>query len=566
VIERLVEAAGRTAQPLKLGTHSREALAFPAGEAFEVSLRAPARGLVFSFAASAPAVGFEIEARAGGRWQPVFGAAVEGGEPAWRDQRLDGDALPAGARRFRFRTLGPADATAWWGGVAFLGDAGRLRDAPNVILLSLDTLSAAYLSAFGEVPGVSPHIDAFLAEGFSFRRALAQYGNTLVSHASLFSGLYPRHHSLYPHNAFAGFDSLVGDLAAAGYLTAAFTEGAYVAAAWGFGRGFDAYDDGVRGLSRQVRGGAERTFERATRWLERHAAGSRFFLFVHTYEVHAPYRVEEPAGWALVERLTPGDARRLPDRFQTDGILAHNGGGPELSTRDLAHLRALHVAEIQRLDALVGRFLARLAELGRDADTLVVLTSDHGDQFGEHGRVGHGNSLHNRVLHVPLGLRWPGRIPAGSSDAPVQVVDVLPTVLDLVDLPAPARLDGRSLVPLLRGEPDAERPAYSEMLSAPGECRRLALPQDCRIDRYAVQTRRFKLISSGLPRGEAFYDLDRDPLETRDVAAEHPEELARHRAWLAQYLSTPAGGRGGAEVARPDAQTREQLEALGYLE
>jgi arylsulfatase A-like enzyme len=569
VIRRVDGAAGRMAEPLKLGTHSRHAVALPAGEGFELSLAEPVRGIVFSIGASAPQpLRFEVSARSRGRWLEIFAVEVGPGEPSWSDRGIEASRIPDDARHFRFETRadGPEEATAYWGGIAFLGDARQVRDAPNVILLSLDTLSASYLSSFGDVPGVSPHIDAFLDEGFSFRRALAQYGNTLVSHTSLFTALYPRRHSRYPHSAFVPFESLVGNLADAGYRTAAFTEGAFVASAWGFGRGFDAYDDGAVGLSKQTAGGAARTFERAGRWLECHAGSSRFFLFVHTYEVHLPYRVEDPAEWEVVERFTPGDSRRFPSAFQTRGSFGHNSGRRLFSPRDLAHLRALHAAEIHRLDGVVGRFLERLVELGLERDTLVVLTSDHGDQFGEHGSVGHGNSLHNRVLHVPLGFRWPGRIPAGTSDTPVQLVDVLPTVLDLAGLPVSGELDGRSLAALMRGEAPQDRPAFSEMLSARGECQRLELPDDCRIDRYAVQTRRFKLIASRVPSYEELYDLALDPLETRDVAAEHPDELARHRALLERYLAAPAGEPAAGDAAALDAQTRAQLEALGYLQ
>ncbi len=566
VVQRVAEVAGRAAERVKLGTEVRNGVALPATETFEVTLDRPAQDLLFSIAArSTDPARFAIRAHAGGRWVDVYEAEIAPGEPAWQDRRLEPAALRgSGARRFRFESRAGPEGIAYWGSLAFLGDSRRLRDAPNVILLSLDTLSAAYLSSFGGVPGVSPNLDAFLDEGFSFRRAFAQYGNTLVSHASLFTGLYPRTHSVYPDSPFTGFASLVEELAAAGYVTAAFTEGAFVASAWGFGRGFDLYDDGAVGLARQMAGGAARTFDRAGRWLERHARDTRFFLFVHTYEVHLPYRAESDAEWQIVERITPGDQRRLPEAQQARRSLSHNAGGRALSPRDLAHLRALHIAEIHRLDAAVARFLTHLSGLGRDADTLVVLASDHGEQFGEHGRVGHGSSLHNRVLHVPLGFRWPGRIAPGASDTPVQLVDVLPTVLELTGVARADGLDGRSLVPLLQGEPAAERPAFSEMRSAPGECRRLELEPGCRVDRHAVQDRRFKLIHSARPEYHVLYDLVSDPLETRNVAAEYPEELARLRELLERYLERPAGPVARGEAAVPDEPTRLQLEALGY--
>ncbi len=565
VVARVEEAAGQRAEIRKLGTHARPALTLPVGTAFEAAPDERPRALVFSTAADTAApVRFRVLARTAGAWRELFAESVGPGEPVWRDHRLDLSRTPAETREFRFETSGGPAESVHWGGIAFLGDVPALRDAPNVILLSLDTLAAPYLSAYGEVPGVSPQIDAFLARAFAFRRAHAQYGNTLVSHASLFSGLHPRHHGLYPESPFVSFASLVESLAGAGYRTTAFSEGAYVSSAWGFGRGFDAYDDGVQGLARQTRGGAARTFERAGRWLEQNA-DSRFFLFVHSYEVHAPYLLRSQAERALAGRITPGDSRTLSAPFQIAASFGHNSGERSLSARDLARLRALHSGEIHRLDAIVGGFLERLEAVGIAGSTLVVLTSDHGEQFGEHGSVGHGNSLHNRVLHVPLGFAWPLQLAPGASDTPVQLVDVLPTVLDLVGLPVPANLDGRSLAPLLRGEPLPERPAFSELRTAPGVCKRLGQADDCRLDRYAVQTARFKLIASRRPPSEALYDLAEDPLETRDAAAEHPEELARHRALLEAYLASPARDPGSGAEAALDAQTLRQLEALGYL-
>jgi arylsulfatase A-like enzyme len=473
-------------------------------------------------------------------------------------------------RRFRFRTEPAAEGSALWGGVTLLSDQGGPAGAPNLVLLSLDTLGAAYLSAFGNRAGdrtdVSPRIDAFLGEGFSFDRANAQYGNTLVSHVSLFSALYPRRHGLYPHTPFVPFDSLVERLADAGYRTTAFTEGAYVASGWGFARGFDDYDDGSIGLESQTSGHADETFARAADWLARSGRDAPFFLFVHTYEVHLPYLLEGKEDAAIAAAMTPDDPRRIPPARQAQGTLAHNSGRSRFPPRDLDRLRALHTGEVHRLDGVVGRFLDRLAELGLEESTLVVLTADHGDQFGEDDRVGHGNSLHNRVLHVPLAFRWPGRIAPGHSDTPVQLVDVLPTLLDLAGLAAPDDLDGRSLAPAMRGETLPEHAAYAELLSGAGECARLALPEGCRVDRYAAQTRRFKLVRSQVPPFERLYDLERDPLETRDVAARHPGELARLEGLLDDYMALPPSEHVRSGEGRIDAQTLRALKALGYAQ
>jgi arylsulfatase A-like enzyme len=563
---------------LRLGTRTRESVEVMPVSQLAVSAPETASTLLFSVGARAPGpasgqIHFSIQAQLTGGWRTIFSDAVVPDEGKWHDHEIDLVAVAPGARSFRFETRSePAlEATenvqAWWGSVTWLSrEAPGATPAPNVILISLDTLGAAQLSSFENAPGVSPRIDAFLDEGFSFRRAYAQYGNTLVSHASLFTGLYPVHHGFYPGGPLVAIDSLVANLARAGWLTAAFTEGAFVSASYGFGHGFDWYDDGALGLSRQIAGGASQTFTRAGDWLEGIGRDTRFFLFLHTYEVHAPYLPRDDEARAVVKRLVPNDGRVFSSETQARLALAHNSGHERMGETGFRKLHALHSAEIHWLDRILGDFLARLDALGLADDTLVVLTSDHGDQFGEADKVGHGETLHNRVHHVPLGFRWPGQIEPGRSDTPVQLIDVLPTVFDLVGRDVPAERDGRSLVPIMAGKVIEARPAFGEQITARGECLRLKLPRECRLDRYSVQTGRFKYVTSKVPAYERLYDLDVDPLETRDVLSEHPEESERHRELLRRYLADAPAARTPGAIVAPDEATRERLEALGYLD
>ena len=252
--------------------------------------------------------------------------------------------------------------------------------------------------------------------------------------------------------------------------------------------------------------------------------------------------------------------------FQAQGVLRHNSGGQPIPERDLTRLAALHAGEVHYVDRIVGAFLEQLEALDLAQDTLVVLTADHGDQFGEHGKVGHGESLHNRVLHVPLAFHWPASLRPGASAAPVQLVDVMPTILDLAGLDAPARLDGRSLAATLRGDAAPPRPAYSEQRSARGDCLQLALPPHCRLDRFAVQTERFKLVASKRPAWTRLYDLDADPLETRDVAAMHPDEVTRHLELIDAHRRSAALDPPEVEGNPIDPDTLRRLHELGYVE
>jgi arylsulfatase A-like enzyme len=570
-------------RPRRVGTDVRETVAVAADSSFRVALEGPARRLVFSSALTAPdgcpvEVRFRVEAGAGDGWEPLFDEVARPDPAHWRDHAVD---LPAGralrqlrfSTRARWPTPGAATCAALveplWGSVSLLAaDPAPQQRLPNVVLISLDTLGASYLGSLGGFPDASPRLDAFLADGFSFRRAYAQYGVTRTSHASLFSALYPRRHGSFPDAGARPLESLVGRLAQRGYVTVAFTEGGFVSGEFGFQGGFDRYDNGSLDPGNPAfLSAAEETFRRAAAFLARGAAAqAAFFLFVHSYEVHTPYRARDEAAREIFLRHRPADLPGIPGIVQARRILDHNDGTQAMSETELGLLRAMHVAEIHTLDRVVGSFLDALERLGLAEDTLVVLTADHGEQFGEHGRAGHGESLHNRVLHVPLGFRWPGAIAAGADDAPVQLVDVMPTILDLVGLPLPAGLDGRSLAPRLRGAALEERPAFAEMRGARGECRRIGEPPGCDRESLAVQTRRFKLIASPEPPGEALYDLQDDPLETRDVSSLHPDELARHRALLEQYRAAAGAPREAAPPVEVEGLLRDQLRALGYVE
>ncbi|MDB4433272.1 sulfatase-like hydrolase/transferase [bacterium] len=588
VVWRLDDSTGRAADPPlsvareKLGTETRAAIRVRGGDSFEIEIPEGRSRLLFSTGARGAAevgVGFrfDVSARTAGGWRVVYSATVDESD-LWLDHVVEPPSFPPSASALRFQIAAPEggssiDVQGFWGSVTLLqpggrGGAGwghrllahlsrRAHDQPSVVLVSLDTLGARHLGAFENLSEVSPFLDALLERSFSFRRAFAQFPNTLSSHASLLAGLYPKNHHTYKgeRHKFQA-ESLATVLARQGYLTAAVTENGFVGSAFGFDRGFDFFSDGPGYERPRFGGNASATFATAAEWLERYGRDTRFFLFVHTYEVHTPYLIRDVEAAGIAQRVNPDLTTEQGKGFLFyDGGMskAHNAGWITMPPSVVEVFRALYSAEINYLDRSLAELMERIDGLALPEPPLLVVTSDHGEEFNEHGKLGHGKTLYNPALHVPLAFHWEGRIEPGTSDSPVQLIDVMPTLLDLAGLPRGENLDGASLAPLLRGEAHggASRPAFAE--ADPG--------------RLAVQTERFKLISSNAPPLEELYDLEADPEESRNVASEFPEALERLRALIAAYAADMS--RGDREQDAPalplDEGTRERLRALGYL-
>ncbi len=543
---------------LRLGRESRKAFRMTSENPLRVVVARPARHILLSVGLRGridpeASVHFSVRARTPDGWRSVFSRSVDTAEK-WQDRLVSLEAFPSGPTEFEFETRLPEagpELRAYFGSVVFSGAADETEEArPNVVLVSLDTLGAAYLGAERERDAASPSIDRVLRGSGSFSRAYAQYGSTLLSHEALFTGRYPRS-ARSPHERKRNIPTLVQRIASQGYLTLAVTENGYVSSAYGFAKGFDWYDDGPLATS-----GEGRTRTLAVSNLEQLQRLAPLFLFVHTYEVHKPYQPRSAAARELAARLTPRDPRSYWE-------VRARGDEDWRSSRDVRRMRALYIGGIRDLDAQVEQFFSRLAAQPAADETLVVLTSDHGEEFRE-GHVGHGG-LHNDVLRVPLGFHWPGRIPARTHGTPVELVDVLPTLLDFARVPAPEGLDGRSLAPLLlTGEdsPGAPNVAFSLAAPASAGCE----PGACTEPGYALQSERFKLTRRHGPGSERLYDLERDPGESMDVARRHPLETQRPLRLLESRADALGGAQASAGEGEIDSHTRERLRALGYIQ
>jgi arylsulfatase len=427
---------------------------------------------------------------------------------------------------------------------AGLGCGPAELGAESAILISLDTLRADHVGLYGYARDTSPNLDRFAREAFVFERALASSPNTAPSHASLMTSLYPGRH------AFTGTDdripaeheTLASLLRRAGRRTAAFTDGVYVRGELGFDRGFELYDDAGTGLAE--------TLPRARRWLEANGA-EPFFLFLHTYDVHAPYDPPPPYRDLFHERPYAGDVEPTGpalNRIWLEDV--------ELGAEDLRHIEARYDEGIRWTDAQLGDFLRWLDERGFLERAVVIVTSDHGEEFGEHGSVLHWQLYYEPNLHVPLVVRPPGgvdgpvRIPGS-----VQLIDLLPTLLELLGAPPHPAAQGVSLVgSMLRRRAD-ERPAFAWW----------ADPHELPL-RSIVHGDRQLVFDETRPGFGELYDVAADPRAQRDLAAGEPGAVRSLRALAMPVMQANRTPPLAPRSRNPELERKivERLEQLGY--
>ncbi len=435
----------------------------------------------------------------------------------------------------------------------------------GIVLIGLDTLRADRLSAYGHDRPTSPNLDRLAERGFLFENAISPSSWTLPGFAVLMTG-HPFTSRTYRARRRGGgklLGSLVESFREAGYATAAFTEGGYVSRVFGFDAGFDEFqeDQGVV-KAPGAETGAARTFERARSWLAEHG-DEPFFLFIHTFEIHTPYRRRHFADTLPAGRLEGQEYDHVNNVAVVSGKLP-------VGETEIAYVRALYDGGILEADRAIGALLGELDALGLANRTVVAVTSDHGEALSERdpqelGR--HGHALYDAVLRVPLILHDPRR-PGGGRRIPAQVrtLDVMPTLLDLAGIPLPGPVEGRSLVPLLDGTEEEERLAYGELLFRGDD-------SGSPVERASLRAEGFKLVLND-PRSDAplveLYDLARDPHETTNLADERRDLRSRlYFQLLEERAKLDGQGRPrlpDAGAAVEDEKVRERLRALGYIE
>jgi arylsulfatase A-like enzyme len=451
-------------------------------------------------------------------------------------------------------------AALLWSGVAACGGAGADDRPRNAILISLDTLRPDHLSCYGHERETSPTLDALAAAGVRFADVTAAAPWTLPSHASMLTGLYPSHHGVKSHETRLSQDvvTLAEEFEHAGYQTFAVVNTHNMGDRvfqldQGFGESFhyvmetesDARTQTIKSPNR-----GQEVVATAKELLRGRAAGRPFFLFLHFYDAHTDFN----PGPEYRQRFVGPYSGRMTGT--TTQLVAVRDGDETLGAADLRWLREMYDAEIRQLDDLLGSFLEWLDDEGLREETLLVVTSDHGEEFQEHGGVLHGRTQYQEVLRIPLILCGPG-IPAGEVvSVPAHGVDVTPTILARMGIPSRVPRDGLDLSPTWSGGRLPERLLFGE-----ADHNNRVGDEPVHDVKKMVRRGPLKLLLDRLTREREVYDLRADPREERDLSGSEAELERALEEELERFLR---GAVEGEAIAPPSEEELRRLEALGY--
>lgn len=457
---------------------------------------------------------------------------------------------------------------------------------PNIALLVMDPARRDHVSCYGSTRETMPRLADFAEEGCVYQNAFTVAPWTPPSHASMFTGLYPGSHGVDHGHLYLerGIPTIAGTLTDAGYETVNLTNNSFVGYATGLDRGFSTVEekgdvnrwrflrkrvaravakarDGVRDA------GASHSIRWVRKWLRRRDSTRPFFLFINFLEPHLPYTPPR----RFVERFgEPKAIRPMVWRVGAEGGADFLAGAVEFGEEDLHHLAILYDAELAYLDTRLDELFNDLRAAGVLDDTVVMVTSDHGENLGDYGMIDHQYCLYDTLVRIPLIIRYPEVFDRGSSvEGMVENVDFVPSILKLTGVEAGEMApQGRSLLPddvesHARGSVFAEYARPQATLAVLHE--RYPSFDTAHLDRGLVMVReaRYKLIQA-TDGSEELYDLQTDAGEKANLVGELPEVAARLRANLAQWKKADAPV-AEAEDHAFDARTLSMLEELGYL-
>lgn len=423
-----------------------------------------------------------------------------------------------------------------------------------VIIYDIDTLRADHLGCYGYNRRTSPNIDAFAADSAVFSWVFSQGPNTPPSQSSILTGLYPSSHGRILNKDRIADEAvtMAEALSGGGYETAAIVDGGLMVAGFGLEQGFDLYDD--------QGGGIEAIQPKGMKWIkERLRSGNEqpFFLLLHNYDVHSPYEISP---WRYREFFLKSLKQMPPKSFTSrmSEVMArtwkrrNEKKPPQLDPVELAYAVAMYDGGIRHVDARFGRFLQWLKQTGLYEQSIIVVISDHGDTFQEHQSLFH-EQIYAPVSHIPMIIHFPGNQFAAGYSELAESIDLMPTLLDFLKLPLPGNLQGRSLMPLMRGDGWSPRNAVTE---SPYRGRRIG-----------ISGRGFRMLMTRKTGKAELYRYREDPLELHNLADRYPDRiraLSRRLLVWQKKVGRENWKRSKGNLFRKE--TIRQLKTLGYVE
>ena len=462
-----------------------------------------------------------------------------------------------------FETKGDGSNHSFWVNPLYFR---RNDEGPNVILISIDTLRADHLGCYGYQRETSPHIDALASDGVTFLNTYASSPWTLPSHVSLLTSLHGVNHQvMYEDDSMdPSILTLADVLRANQFYCAALAGGGFVSAKYGFSKGFNSYSD-EGGVLRQD--SAEHLYHAAFRWLEREK-DKGFFLFLHTFQPHSPYACPFPYKSMFLEDN--------PQWRHLD-LMSYLGGMPgifkELTEKERQNIIGLYDGEIRYTDEqLIGPLIAALRDIGLYDRTMIIFTSDHGEEFFEHRGWGHGHSLYDESLKVPLIIKFPeSRFKGKRIQDIISFVDIFPTVLEEMGIERSGfDIDGRSLFPLITGKEEGDRmflADVAEHVLASRIPRRVAMNRGK--EKLILNQKigpidlKFFVYPPPVLGAVELYDLAQDPGEHHNVA-DARSHLANQIIQRIDEIYKSARKKKTKKLEM-DQELKKQLKALGYI-
>jgi arylsulfatase A-like enzyme len=458
----------------------------------------------------------------------------------------------------------------------------------NVILISIDTLRPDHLSAYGYKKATSPNIDSLAKEGVLFKNTIAQSDWTLPSHMSLLTSLYPSVHKVNTGTKLDSSRITLGEVLKGNeYYTAAFVDFDYLSHKYGFDQGFEIYDDqNRRGF---VGGGIAKINPKVFEFLDKKYK-EKFFLFIHIFDAHAPYEPPSPYNGMFYS-----GNKHDPNNHSLDFVkkLGYHNSLKLDGITDLEYVISSYNGEIAYVDNELDKLFNRLRELKIFDNTLIVITSDHGESLFDHQIwVGHGLFLYDDEIKIPLVMKLPKSTFKNTViEEQVQSIDIAPTVLDILGIPITEQFQGRSLFPLIKGERNREEKLY-------------AFGESSNTGAKFIRTNKWKFISriqdidevirihlrpldnvnivDHIIEGEQLYDLENDPLEQHNLINQEIEEANELRGKLMKWIGANVefaarlefeskakyGVKSSSESNKVDLteEEKERLKSLGYVQ